>query len=719
MKKFSKMLVGILVCVMSAGLFIACSKVTITGAEVVRGTLDTTIMQNSELDTSGIKVRLTYSNRTTKTVDRADLQVGTIDTSTLGEKDLEITYNNEYTFITKINVVIGDEYVAGLSSLKSQLLIDFQDNKSSDGNSFETQFYDTERPLLAGNDNIFHFRINASGITEDGDLILGLHNVNTIITVEIIEDGTPNLLTGEDISEYMEINTQGAMFHFTDKAEGKEFKIKVEALKKHEDYDVADLSFTANIVVVEGYNVYNALDLSVYDNINTDGMWTTIKEDANLLGVTTNAIILQNKITITKDDVPAEYFWHESDDDYDTINALTDLTLAGSLKDRLAAGIYERGLESGDNFTFFGNYFEIDLSLFPRAIAEQDVLENNENIVNVEDESYMTSHIVVFYNDRKIGEQQIEEDTSIVWDSIYFVGNSALDHAPENSGGIMLMKCDTINFHAYNTVAHNFYNIYFFQHGQAGSRAGNFVVDKCKGYNSYSTHMYLWGADNVLVINSEFKKAGGPAIIADHCHTKNSDGGHPPHINIVASIIESKVTGKEPWFAIYGATSMVQMLAMFDDIYANPELPTTKTIIAGKVGDANDVPQMNIVLVTKSGEAQGLTNERIRGWSRMFDTVEDYEKYYGIDQVADTTKNHGLDMEGDNSVMNKAYGGYFYLQANHSGHYIGVKEAFDQGGNFVGGVDLTTPNGWDLDDGSYCNLYLPQGMGVILQFYPR
>lgn len=64
------------------------------------------------------------------------------------------------------------------------------------------------------------------------------------------------------------IDTDKTTLNFTEAAIGKNFKITVKAANPDPEYDADDTMFVAVLNVIDGYNVYNAAELSVFDNVS-------------------------------------------------------------------------------------------------------------------------------------------------------------------------------------------------------------------------------------------------------------------------------------------------------------------------------------------------------------------------------------------------------------------------------------------------------------------
>ena len=101
----------------------ACSKkpletdVNATAIEVVSGTVATECKVGDTLDFSNIKVKVTYSDSTTKEIGYADVKISAVDTATAGEKTVTVSYG-ELSTTFKVNVKAADAAVATLTSIK-------------------------------------------------------------------------------------------------------------------------------------------------------------------------------------------------------------------------------------------------------------------------------------------------------------------------------------------------------------------------------------------------------------------------------------------------------------------------------------------------------------------------------------------------------------------------------------------------------------------------
>ncbi len=673
MKKVSKILLSILFCISAVFAVSACGKVQITSARVKSGTLETTIVKGEELDTSNTVVIFYYNNNTNKEVSAMDLTFSAIDTSVVGNKTLTITYSKEdYKFNVTIKVVASEADVNSIEQLESELLNDFNAKRTDTGE--QTSFADKEQLLYVGDDNPFNFRILASGVDGAGNQVDNITKVRTNITVELKEGNGYVLLEGAELANYVTIDTENTSFQFSSNAIDKVFKITVSAVNADPVYEEYT-RFSAELTVVDGYNVYDVSELSLYDNDYADDSdidgrnWTDYKHAHGLEDIEVNGLILQKDIYITSEDVPSDVFWSTSSPNYSTVKGKVPASVEfeGTPIDHSGKALYSRVIKNGEKFNFIGNYFQINLSQFPKAVIEgTDATSENPvgqgYVLTGDSASYITTHLPVFRTEQASG-STITQETNVNWKNFNFYGNGALNTEPENSGSILLMKNQTVNFTGYNTIMNNFYIGYFFELGNKietvgtnnyNNNIGQYVVDSCKGYNSYQCLFYLWGAEHTVIKNSEFKTAGGPAIIADHCRMSNNDykTGNVSQIDIYKSLIESKVTANSVWFANYGMSKYVTDVAQAEMLYDGSTglLPNTgKTIIPDYTGDNKDVAVLDMVALIKAG---GFGAARCQGYVRIFETEQDYNKFYGYKDETQEYTVYGLDMSESTKQVN-------------------------------------------------------------------
>lgn len=745
MKKIAKIFTMFALCFVCVLGFTACGKNPIVSATVKSG-LVTTIVKNEQVVTDDVVVTLKYKDGTTKEVSAVDLEFSTIDTTVSGEKTLKITYKAEkYSFNVTINVVENARELISISYLESELLTDFETNRDDDGE--KTQFNDKSQMLLAGQQNTFHFRLLAIGEDQNGEIVRGdeIPEIDTEIKVEILRNAEYVVLSGDELEEYVKVNTVNAKFNFETKAIGEQFRISVKAKNVSElVFDESEVKFVAELKVVDAFNVYNAKDLCVYDNAKEKGLtedrydWSSFKIENGYNGISVNGIVLQSRIELTADDVTSEVFWQRGTDDFNTVvgyklPGITAETLEGTPRDRNDFGIYTRVVSDGEEFNFYGNYFTVDAKNFPKMIVESDILKKSgeTHFASEEASSMMTAHLCLFKN-VKLESETITKQTSANWSNLAFYGNGGLDNAKiyENSGGLLLMKNDEVNFKSNNTVMNMFYIGYFMQRGDAGNQfVGNYEINKCNGYDSYQCLFYFWGAKHVKIVDSTFKNAGGPAIIADHLDPENynkegEEKSYPTDIDIVNSTIESKVTGEEPWFATYGATQIVGTIFALNAGFTGE----TKGLVTQEKDSQNATRNyINLVLVYKSGSAQGMTSERVYGSARIFEKQADYDSFYSTENPQKTV--YGFDLYAKNHISGNNYVDVAMSSFNASSGVGNIYFEDSKTGKYADAGTIQSPGSGDPYCASvgerisaqtkYMNVYIFNGMGAILGTYPQ
>lgn len=751
MKKFAKIFTMIAICFVCAFGFVACGKNPIVSAVVKNGTLITTVVKGETVDTSATEVVLTYKDKTTKEVTAADLSFSKVDTATVGTKKLTITYSKEnYSFDVEITVVASEADVVSVISLESELVQEFIAKKNATGNE-RIEFMNHNDYLYAGTENTFHFRIKATGIDLEGNRLTGLKKVRTDVTVSVLKYSNWVVLSKEDVADYMTINTEDATFNFKDKATEEEaFRITVKAANPAAGMEEANVSFTAEVKVIDAFNVYTAKELSAYDNSTAGNEkvfdWTAIKQEAGVAGKTINAVILQSDISVTRNDVPAEVFWNKNSENFSSFSADKQAALLGSTIDRNGYGLYKRFISDGDEFQFIGNFFTVDFSAFPKMVGEG---KEASTLVDVEKQQIITSHFCAFYNRKADESKNFTKQTTTNWKNVAFVGNGGLSEDPvesiANSGGLLMMKNNSISFEGNNTISNNFYIGYFFELGEEyGEFEGNYVVDSCRGYYSYQCLFYMWGAKHTIIRDSEFKHASGPAIIADHVGANTSgDGGKISRIDVINSTIESKVTTASPWLINYGATEIITQISQANRaIYAVENSTIGKSLSHGtKDIDEGGTPKkyevFDLVALIKSSSNEGVSTGRVQGYVRFFDNQEAYNKFYATGEDHEKTT-YGLDMMktslnymgrinfADAIMPGGPAAGNIYFQDASTGRFVDASTAQAVGAAIASGTpqnEAVLIKGSDknvADAGSrlttnskYVNIYIPTGMGAI------
>ncbi len=648
-------------------------------------------------------------------------------------------------------------------------------------------------PRYVGTDNPFIMDLKIDGYDAEGNTAVGLENVSTIIKVELINDNnTYTELTETStptLASMVSVSSTDAKFKFTKAAEGKAFRVTVEPKNKMEGVPTA-LKVVAELHVIEGFNVHDAKDLAVYDNSGRDydmdgkADWNDIKTAVgvkydmdNITTYVPKNVILQNNIDIKDEDVPSTMFWskanikfeHDKDNstdrvlskNYEAANSVIKIKgdnrsdkLAGSMVDRDKTGIYHYNFtQEGGEINMIGNYFTISCRDLSRAVVQSFGTErgsetNPTGYVDEENDVYMTMHSTLFchtYMDEDDDDQTgryytMDNDCEINWKNVNFTGNGSTSDEEKYSGSIILFKSYRVNCDVYNCVSTNFAINYLFAFGETDcDKDGEYRLDYCKGEKSYQALIFSNGAEHVLVTNSEFKEANGPAIISVlNCAEDWDDyvGGNETKahefwvssIDVVSSTIESLVSGEEPWFQVYGADTQIKQLVAIEGILSGSAMSspvgTSKSML--NPGQASEGKQLfNLqVLSMRDGDISFTNFMKSTGYARFFDGENGYSDYvnYYNDQNRDIEK--GLVMNGTTALLPATHSqGMIFEDDNGTWFSQAIAEyvASDDFLLALGKIQQSNPQPFMnlFSDSNYLDIYLINGMGARMQLYPR
>lgn len=758
MKKLSHLCLAFLIA-FSVFAFTGCGKKPVESA-TVRG-LSLTVVKNDELDTSKAVVTAKYKGGDKKEFSGNDLSFGALDTSTTGQKELSIKIVPEnFTFNVTIKVVADEADVAAISQLESQLLKEYQANRTNT-NEFEKFADTTEKPLYVGHNNTFHFRLKAAGIGADGEtLITDIGRVRTVVTVEKkINDQQYELLEDASLAQYVEVNPINAQFEFKEAAEDGVFRITVEPANPDEAYEESNYKFTATVKVVDGFNVYDTTDLSVYDNLNTSANplsknadfnqhaskyaeegWKPFHDEVKArYGLTDTGIanikriIFQADIVIDQSKaegrVREDFFWQANDDSYQAHENVSEDVVLGTPHNISQYALFYREIKDGETFDVIGNFFSINASKIPLMVSCE--FETPDKGVDSKNDRGMTAYTALFRTAPKYGTTITNPNTKVSYSDLAYIGNGEMSPDCRVSGSILLMKHDEINFYATNTVANNFYMTYYFAYGNPNNpNDGVYTIEKCSAYNSYSSLIYIFGGEQTNIIDCKLMHSGGPAILAQ-CELEDTSYDHewygeyrvsgeislPPEINLVNSKIESRLSGQEGWFNTYpGSGALVGgIAAMGGAVEGMSEYPqsgygfTGKTVVADTMTDGDkQVPRVNIQCVI-FGPGIATNTKEISGTINVYKSKAEFE--------AGTLTTHSLDLDNELNEHVKDVAKPLF-ECTETGAYRGA---------------ITSPTSFDDDkyssvyfDGSdewtgdHVNMYMPQHygyMGALLGLY--
>lgn len=750
--------------------------------------------------------KTTYVDAKDLTFNTKDIDFSTVGEKELVVKynDFEFTYK----FEVKDRTTQDDTTKYNVMNVSSQLLTDFTNNSSAGKSNQETQFVITNSTdnvvnnIKAGDDNAFDFRMKAYGIVDDEPGLFDNNLLKTKVDV-LIKNGAEFSAIGDDVySTYIE-KVNNTSIEFAQGAVGKTFKITVTITNAKK----TDLTFTLVVDVVDGWNCYSARDLSLYDNTNMEDSWTRLKTAWGLANIDSSSIkslVLQDNIYINDSVVPARNFWSESQVEAQSAEwrNKTNQPIVGSLIDSSSDeyGIYIRRLKDNEDMTIYGNYYSIDVTdqkdasgkITQKGLSRSVIDRDDHGIMTGAKKSYITMHTPLFraLGAKEVNGQRVTVDSdkavntaNMRFMDTRFIGNGARSNDSLESGGILLAKAWNVNLDVHNTIMKDFFigwftefgynrtlptNVdeylnkyypnytliggetkeerlqkYIYNDGNKDLNCSHLIKDS-KGYNSYSSLMYIWGTPLVTIENSDYVGCGGPAIIADHVtgDVKNGkgnynyvsstgEGGLASNIVMINSNVASYVTGNEAWFATFeGVDSAVAMMKVPNVAYQQAGKP-----YLGDIGDMKEAFNMSVLM--KWG-AKKFAEQAIftRGSVSMFKDRADYTAYTTTGKLANGSDYYPYDLNGE---YNATIGGYVYTKKPAFEHfdalYSGTAESgrivsdkngqsFQMGGqNATGKLTGNTYNanqstGANFADANYLNVYLTNGFGLVMESQP-
>ncbi|MEI3535859.1 MAG: hypothetical protein V8R16_03750 [Bacilli bacterium] len=199
--------------------------------------------------------------------------------------------------------------IVGVNQKKS--ITDSLSNKSEKTNKQE-EFVNRTNPYYVGDDNVFNIKPTVLYV-DSNKLPASKDDTTFNITLEIKNNNVFEKV--EDINQYLDsIDKTACDLNFNENAIGKTFKISVVPTDAPEN-SIAKFTQTLEVVVIDGFNVYNAKELGYFNNnlTTTKEAWTAFMSENNLNNNEIKSLVLQNNISITKDDIPS-YFMYSAKD---------------------------------------------------------------------------------------------------------------------------------------------------------------------------------------------------------------------------------------------------------------------------------------------------------------------------------------------------------------------------------------------------------------------
>jgi len=493
-----------------------------------------------------LKVKVDYEDGSAETLSYPNegLTVGNIKTSEPGRSVVFVAFGGKYTNIF-VTITGGEQLepdeVKVVGYQTPSFVTKYDSNIGLHANP-ELDFAVRDNGYTVGTDNPFVFMPTVDAVSEDGGSAVTLKKYRSSVKVEEKNGAIYTELTGEALAGAVEfINYEDGkfegQFRFKPAAVGKTYRITQKPGEGLVLESLLNATATLEVKVAEGLNVHDLEGLSRLDNIKKSH-WFDWKIERNIpFDYSGKGIFLHSDIALTKSALPAGFFG-------------TD----GLLKTWQA--IFAHATPVGEDFTFNGNYFNIDASAMP--------LENRGSNSEGRSEIFCFAGVGNTIGEEGLFPNLEEAMGTPTVKNFSAVGNNGKSNLEKYIDGISLLRAGPIVLD--NVIARKFLTTVS---ATRSMRAGDteyiatkaeetFVFNNCRFYDAFSTHLFVWTA-TVEINNSIFKSCGGPVmVISDYVFPL-----YPSVTYDTATVLETAVNATDAWFNLYGMSTLVtEMLKM-------------------------------------------------------------------------------------------------------------------------------------------------------------
>lgn len=531
----------------------------------------------------------------------------TIDTHTAGEQELTFTYKEDdktLTAIVPITVLAQKEVVTlqrfappAFYTKAAAVESDEAGTASEDRDSFMNGF----ETYKVGDDNAFEFQPDATILVSATQV--AAVTVRTTFTLELKGEG--NSFTAVDsVDTYVTTNPLLPNYYdFTEKAVGKVFKLTVKPDDGYKVTGEEDAKIEAIIEVVDGYNVYDQIGLSVFDNLNVKH-WQAIKKDAGTLrwddrplteynvikkddpkNAPVSNIVLHSDITIDPDQLPDSYFWKTSDGEaYNTVNTILKSNaeipdavknhLEGSLKDGFNKDSYykfddtssgelqedvvssvnmQKGVYVSTGTGIQGNFHRISYLTSGLKHSLYTVYDGKTEKGSASPLSHWS--LFKYGNETTEGVTIVNDGTPVVSDLRILGQSPRLAATGGEPAHLMAFNSCTNTMTLDNCIVSRLFVVVMGDEVSSGVNVSNSKI-----FDIYSNMFYLWRA-SVNVKKSIMEDAGGPVfILCDGGRKAGEEDGHGTLTFDAESRLVSEAAGEESWYKLNDATAIFTQL---------------------------------------------------------------------------------------------------------------------------------------------------------------
>lgn len=632
---------------------------------------------------SDLKVIGTLSNGRKKLLDKRDLHIGHVDTTTKGEQQITLTYNNISTTLTVF--IYSEEAntnirITGYEQAENITLYN-ANRQNTDFSNKSNAFKKNNEPYYVGDINDFvyfplitGYSVDDSGSTIDliPETILGEFESQVQIERKNADDsytllgtsepgtydnGERFVVKDESNNDIVAVDTLKGLFDFYPQTAGQTYRITQKPTRFTYpliDDNVLTLSRSVEVVVVgDGYNAYRGIDLGVVDNYyycNQKPQWQDFKKANNIYDGNAKAVILHNAIQLSTNDIPSDFVANGTNGQY----IKNDIT------------VYSRWLEDeNDSFEFIGNYFNLDLSQI-NLIPPRD-----DNNLDGWSSSYAYTAIFEVFATRyhtldQDGNPVPDEEGKIykpndqswlqppamskaAFKNFSTIGNSIRSNN-ENTlgfGGFTFMRQST------NFVDLSIDNVnirHFLIAGEFINDSSIRTISNTRIFDqfNFSFNLFAAGQQNYIV-NSELKDSGGPMVVVLSDEARDSAGNPRPRydsdgiphdyqpdgklwprqstFNIDrATEIENFIQGTEAWFNAMGASAMVAPMKDISNKLSSQSKvydPDNPRELSRTIDDQQQLNLIAIVLPTSNfSQAYDYNTNPFNGGINVIDNID-------------------------------------------------------------------------------------------------
>ncbi|MBE6127103.1 MAG: hypothetical protein E7182_03920 [Erysipelotrichaceae bacterium] len=539
--------------------------------------------------------------------------------------------------------------------------------------------------LKIGDDNPFN--IELVGTTYDDETMDENPTKNPRIVYSLEKKvGTGyEAVASTDIGNYLTFGN--GKLQLKEAAVGNTFRFTISGDKSKYGAGVSANPVQFEFEAVDGYNVYKAAELCLFDNRNirhsdesNADPWTALRASMGLAeNYSPSRILIQDDIIITDDDLPTSYFYTEAvvdeyiknhNDDFmawlaakNARSGVEQITvaegaelLANSMIDDLTC--YGRSTLENDELAIEGNYHVIDSREVSKvyffgtgnssAITNYGTGDGEHRLQDYQGED--GSHGVMF----GFNTDHVLQSNGGVCDmrNLTLIGNGGRSNNDDEMGGLMSFKIQATEANFQNIISYNTFMTFMSQaHTTDQNEQTTMNIDRCKSFDSNNSMIYIYGTEDNHISNSYMTGAGGAiALLDEHhaCYAYRNDVEQPKFVADVKTencFFENLVKGTEPWFYHHGAAAIFAMLtqaATGEGWLAQNAAAKGEHKVPVKVID--NVPYVNCIALSMNGTSP--MNNSVGNRTSGDDTVRGRALEGGmtINNSDNTLRNGNLDM---------------------------------------------------------------------------